>query len=176
MKKLLFGVIAFLVLSVLVQAAESADELAKKTAGDFLEAFKSNKIEAAMKIASTPFYIKNRDLIKDKAELEKHFDEEFKKNAKAIFEAAVAVRVEEEVKTLEEQFVQKLEEAQSEFTAGLVDKVDEYLDYVVSEWQKENEVAIVRITLDSKETLYRFIMGSKGEKYYEMYIVNLYQK
>ena len=39
------------------------------------------KIEAAMKIASTPFYIKNRDLIKDKAELEKHFSEEFKKNA-----------------------------------------------------------------------------------------------
>ena len=68
--------------------------------------------------------------------------EEFKKNAQAIFEAAVAVRVEEEVKTLEEQFAQKLEEAQNEFTAGLVDKVDEYLDYVVSEWQKENEVAI----------------------------------
>ena len=68
--------------------------------------------------------------------------EEFKKNAQSIFEAAVAVRVEEEVKTLEEQYAQKLEEAQSEFTAGLVDKVDEYLDYVVSEWQKENEVAI----------------------------------
>lgn len=68
--------------------------------------------------------------------------EDFKKNAQAIFEAAVAVRVEEEVKTLEEQYAQKLEEAQSEFTAGLVDKVDEYLDYVVSEWQKENEVAI----------------------------------
>ena len=68
--------------------------------------------------------------------------EEFKKNAQSIFEAAVAVRVEEEIKTLEEQYAQKLEEAQSEFTAGLVDKVDEYLDYVVSEWQKENEVAI----------------------------------
>jgi hypothetical protein len=68
--------------------------------------------------------------------------EDFKKNAQAIFEAAVAVRVEEEVSTLEEQYAQKLEEAQSEFAAGLVDKVDEYLDYVVSEWQKENEVAI----------------------------------
>ncbi len=74
MKKYLFGVLAFLVSTMLVQAAESADELAKKTAGDFLDAFKSNKIEAAMKIASTPFYIKNRDLIKDKAELEKHFE------------------------------------------------------------------------------------------------------
>ena len=81
MKKYLFGIMAFLVSTLLVQAAESADELAKKTAGDFLDAFKSNKIEAAMKIASTPFYLKNRDLIKDKAELEKHFSEEFKKNA-----------------------------------------------------------------------------------------------
>ena len=81
MKKYLFGVMVFLVSTMLVQAAESADELAKKTAGDFLDAFKSNKIEAAMKIASTPFYLKNRDLIKDKAELEKHFTEEFKKNA-----------------------------------------------------------------------------------------------
>ena len=61
MKKLLFGVMAFLVSTVLIQAAESADELAKKTAGDFLDAFKSNKVE-------------------DKAELEKHFSEEFKKN------------------------------------------------------------------------------------------------
>ena len=81
MKKLLFGIMAFLVSTLLVQAAESADELAKKTAGDFLDAFKSNKIETAMKIAGTPFYIKNRDLIKDKAELAKHFSEEFKKNA-----------------------------------------------------------------------------------------------
>jgi hypothetical protein len=68
--------------------------------------------------------------------------EDFKKNAQAIFEAAVAVRVEEEVSTLEEQYAQKLEEAQNEFASGLVDKVDEYLDYVVAEWQKENEVAI----------------------------------
>lgn len=81
MKKYLFGIMAFLVSTMLVQAAENTDELAKKTAGDFLDAFKSNKIEAAMKIASTPFYLKNRDLIKDKAELEKHFSEEFKKNA-----------------------------------------------------------------------------------------------
>ncbi|MEI6685253.1 MAG: hypothetical protein WCN64_03875, partial [Planctomycetota bacterium] len=71
MKKYLFGVMAFLVSTVLLQAAESADELAKKTAGDFLDAFKSNKVEAAMKITSIPFYLKNRDLIKDKAELEK---------------------------------------------------------------------------------------------------------
>ena len=80
MKKLLFGTMAFLILTMLAQADDSANQLAKKTAGEFLDAFKSNRIEAAMKIAGTPFYLKNRDLIKDKAELEKHFTEEFKKN------------------------------------------------------------------------------------------------
>jgi len=81
MKKFIFSAIALLVSTMLAHAVESVDELAKKTAGDFLEAFKSNKTEAAIKLAGTPFYVKNRDLIKDKAELEKHLNEEFKKNA-----------------------------------------------------------------------------------------------
>jgi molybdopterin converting factor small subunit len=92
MKKFLFGAIAFLFLIMPVQAAESADDLAKKTAGEFLDAFKSNKIEAAMKIAGTPFYLKNRDLIKDKAELEKHFAEEFKKNAGKVNDLSHSVK------------------------------------------------------------------------------------
>ena len=58
MKNFMFVIMAFLVSTTLVHAVESADELAKKTAGDFLEAFKANKPEAAMKIAGTPFYLK----------------------------------------------------------------------------------------------------------------------
>lgn len=81
MKNFMFVIMAFLVSTTLVHAVESADELAKKTAGDFLEAFKANKPEAAMKIAGTPFYLKNRDIIKDKVDLENYFTEEFKKNA-----------------------------------------------------------------------------------------------
>lgn len=81
MKKFLLSTIVFLISTLLAYAVESADELAKKVAGDFLEAFKSNKSEVAIKLSGTPFYVKNRDLIKNKAELEKHFNEEFKKNA-----------------------------------------------------------------------------------------------
>lgn len=68
--------------------------------------------------------------------------EEFKKNAQVIFEAAVSARVKEAQKTLEEEYAQKLDEAKEDFASGLVDKIDEYLDYVVTEWQQENQIAI----------------------------------
>lgn len=68
--------------------------------------------------------------------------EEFRKNAQAIFEAAVLARVDEERASLEEEYEAKLEEQVGEFASTLVDKIDEYLDYVVSEWAEENKVAI----------------------------------
>ncbi|NBX98067.1 hypothetical protein EB118_22980 [bacterium] len=68
--------------------------------------------------------------------------EEFKEKAKAIFEAAVLSKVEEKHAELQEEFEQKLQEAQKEFTDGMVSKIDEYLDYVVSEWMEDNKLAI----------------------------------
>lgn len=108
MKKHLFGTMVLLVSTLMVQA-ESADELAKKTAGDFLEAFKSNKIEVAMKIAGTPFYLKNRDLIKDKVELEKHFTEEFKKNAGKVNDLTHSVKEIHAFENIKEQVTEDKE-------------------------------------------------------------------
>jgi hypothetical protein len=68
--------------------------------------------------------------------------EEFKSNAKAIFEAAVLAKVSAQVKTLEEEYQQKLEEQVSEITENIVSKVDEYLEYVVNEWTEEHQLAI----------------------------------
>lgn len=68
--------------------------------------------------------------------------EEFKTNAKAIFEAAVASRVSEIETDLQEQFDTKLNEQVEEIVSGIVDKVDEYLEYVVTEWVEENKVGI----------------------------------
>ena len=68
--------------------------------------------------------------------------EEFKTNAKAIFEAAVASRVSEIETDLQEQFDTKLNEQVDEIVSGIVDKVDEYLEYVVTEWVEENKVGI----------------------------------
>lgn len=68
--------------------------------------------------------------------------EEFKNNAKAIFEAAVLAKVEEQKTELEEQYSAKLAEETQAFATNLVDKIDEYLEYVVSEYMEENKIAI----------------------------------
>jgi hypothetical protein len=68
--------------------------------------------------------------------------EEFKSNAKAIFEAAVLAKVDERAQQLEEEYSQKLDEEIASINENLVNKVDEYLEYVVSEWLEENKLAV----------------------------------
>jgi hypothetical protein len=70
--------------------------------------------------------------------------EEFKTHAKAIFEAAVQSKVNEQTTELEEQFAAQLDEQAEEFAQNLVTKVDEYLEYVVAEWMEENKLAVER--------------------------------
>lgn len=73
---------------------------------------------------------------------DENLSEDFKTNAKAIFEAAVLAKVDEQKAELQEAFEKQLEEQAEEFAASLVEKVDDYLNYVVSEWMESNEVAI----------------------------------
>lgn len=68
--------------------------------------------------------------------------EEFKTKAATIFEAAVVARVKQELATIEEEFEARLNEEVQQVTEGLVDKVDGYLDYVVEQWMKQNEIAL----------------------------------
>ena len=70
--------------------------------------------------------------------------EDYKTKAKAIFEAAVNAKIEERTSALEEEFENKLEEELVSFSEGLVSKMDEYLEYVVSEWMEENKLAVER--------------------------------
>jgi len=68
--------------------------------------------------------------------------EEFKSNAKSIFEAAILAKVSEETARLEEEFEAKLVEEVQSINENLVTKIDEYLEYVVTEWMEENQLAI----------------------------------
>ena len=68
--------------------------------------------------------------------------EDFKEKASTIFEAAVQARISEEIADLEEQYSTKLEEALDEVTTEMSSKLDDYLNYCVEQWMKENEVAI----------------------------------
>ena len=70
--------------------------------------------------------------------------EEFKSKAATIFEAAVKSKVRSEVERMEDEYKTELEENITATKDELTEKVDTYLNYVVEEWMKENELAIER--------------------------------
>ena len=70
--------------------------------------------------------------------------EEFKKKAATVFEAAVKSKVRTEVERLEDEYRTELEENINTTKSELTERVDTYLNYVVEEWMKENELAIER--------------------------------
>ena len=70
--------------------------------------------------------------------------EEFKQKAATIFEAAIKSKVKAESKRLEGEYEDKLKENTESHKAEMVEKVDSYLNYVVEEWMKENQIAIER--------------------------------
>ena len=70
--------------------------------------------------------------------------EEFKEKASTIFEAAVKSKLRSEVIRIEESKVQEIAEEVASVRSELTEKVDAYMNYVVEEWMKENEIAIER--------------------------------
>ena len=70
--------------------------------------------------------------------------EEFKRKAATVFEAAVKSKVRDEVTRLEDEYKTELDESIKSTKEELSEKVDNYLNYVVEEWMKENELAIER--------------------------------
>ena len=70
--------------------------------------------------------------------------EEFKEKASTIFEAAVKSKLRSEVARIEEAKMQEVAEEVASVRSELTEKVDAYMNYVVEEWMKENEIAIER--------------------------------
>ena len=70
--------------------------------------------------------------------------EEFKDKAATIFETAVKTRIQEQTKILAAQYEEKLSSEKETMKEAMVEKVDSYLNYVVEEWMKENELAVER--------------------------------
>ena len=73
-----------------------------------------------------------------------NLSEDFKSKAATIFETAVKSKIRSEIKRLEDEYASELIEAQTENRNSLTEKVDNYLNYVVEEWMKENELALER--------------------------------
>ena len=69
---------------------------------------------------------------------------EFKVKAATIFEAAVKSKIRSEIERIDNQVKSEKETEMDTFKEELTEKVDTYLNYVVDEWTKENELAIER--------------------------------
>ena len=95
--------------------------------------------------------------------------EEFKAKAATIFEAAVKSKVSEAKKKMQSSYESKLKEENEKSKAELVEKVDSYLNYVVEEWMKQNEIAIERGI--KGEIAEDFISGLK--KLFEDHYINV---
>ena len=100
--------------------------------------------EAKKEMMTAKDKVKDMDMKEDVAALTDGEDlsEEFKQKASTIFEAAVKAKLVEEIEKLEGEYETKVDEKVSEVKEEIVDKVDAYLNYVVEEWMKENELAI----------------------------------
>ena len=75
---------------------------------------------------------------------DEELSEEFKTKAATVFEAAVKSKLRSEVERIEQEKVQEVAEEINRVQDELTEKVDNYMNYVVEEWMKENEIAIER--------------------------------
>lgn len=98
-----------------------------------------------------------------------NLSEEFKTQAGAIFEAAVIARVNHEVEAISAELTEQNVSDFEELKEGLVEKVDSYLNYVVEQWMKDNEVAVEQGL--RTEVAEDFMLGLKNlfqEHYFEV--------
>jgi hypothetical protein len=68
--------------------------------------------------------------------------EEFKEKATSIFEAAVIARVNSEMDKVTSSLEEKYAADVADYKEGIVEKIDSYLNYVVENYIKDNELAI----------------------------------
>ena len=118
----------------------------KKEAMDSEDEEEKKKEEASKKEAIEK-RVKDIDVKEDVNALvsgESELSEEFKTKAATVFEAAVKSKVKAEIERLEDNYASELEESKSSMKEDMVQKVDNYLNYVVEEWVKDNELAIER--------------------------------
>lgn len=99
---------------------------------------KKNELKAKAKVESVDFSEDLDAVIAEEATL----SDGFRGKAGAIFEAVLTSKLASEIDRLETEYAQNLEEEVSDVKSELVEKVDSYLNYVVSNWMETNEVAV----------------------------------
>jgi hypothetical protein len=115
------------------------EEESVKSADDAVKGVKkAADPKAKAKVEAIDFDEDLENIIKEEATL----SEGFRGKAQAIFEAVLTSKLSQEIDRLESEYAQNLEEEVSDVQTQLVEKVDSYLNYVVENWMKDNEVAV----------------------------------
>jgi len=115
------------------------EEASVKSADDAVKGVKkAADPKAKAKVEAIDFDEDLENIIKEEATL----SDGFRDKAQAIFEAVLTSKLSQEIERLESEYAQNLEEEVSDVQTQLVEKVDSYLNYVVENWMKENEVAV----------------------------------
>tara|TARA_A100001011_G_C14313999_1_gene847033 strand:+ start:3716 stop:4897 length:1182 start_codon:yes stop_codon:yes gene_type:complete len=94
--------------------------------------------KAKAKVEAVDFEDDLDAIIKEEATL----SDGFRGKAGSIFEAVLTSKLTQEIERLEGEYAQNIEEEVSDIKNELVEKVDSYLNYVVSNWMDKNEVAV----------------------------------
>ncbi len=100
-------------------------------------------------------------------ESEATLSDEFKGKAGIIFETAIRTKLSEEIDRLETKYNEELAEEVESTKSDLVEKVDNYLNYVVEQWMDDNKVAVqtgLRTEIAEK------FMGNLKDLFVESYI------
>ena len=134
-----------------VKEVKDVEDLGGETgAGAPKKALKVSIVKAGKKkkIKKEDLEINVEKDVKALMEGEETLSDAFKTKAATIFESAVSTKILSEVNSrieiLEGEYAQELEEAKEEHSTQLTEKVDSYMNYVVEEWMKENELAVER--------------------------------
>ena len=123
-------------------SVKSADDAAKKTKPVKAPAGKGGDTKHGQvvkaKVESIDFDEDLDAIISEEATL----SDGFKDKAGTIFEAVLTSKLTQEVDRLESEYASNLEDEVSDIQNDIVEKVNSYLDYVVENWMKENELAV----------------------------------
>ena len=105
---------------------------------DGLAKYQDDKQKAAFKGESKEI----SDALNTLLENDSNLSEDFKAQASTLFEAAIAKKVVEVKEDLEIQYQEDLQEELNSVRDVLVEKIDNYLSYVVESWIEENETQV----------------------------------
>ena len=151
-----------------LEEAKMTKDMMKKEMSHKMETMKAVDLKAAYEAMMNDGYHEDADEVEEEISAEKKeeidarikdldvkedvdalmsgedLSEEFKTKAGTVFEAAIKSKLRSEIDRIHEEVKSEKETEMETFKDELTEKVDTYLNYVVEEWTKENELAIER--------------------------------